>query len=163
MPTSGRSLPPPPAHLSSITPSSFRSYLNEAQSIASRKLPLISHRPVSGQLPSCCRPHIQNRRVARREATKTSSDDTHYRTKSPGLRTGPRAEPPECVLHLRTLRTRAALEMLSSVDCYRRLNQHRAIPSEEKWCKRALRSQFAWKAFPEYRPASCREAQSSDG
>src|SRR6266567_5043111 len=37
MPTSGRSLPPPPAHLSSLTSSSFRSYLSEAQSIASGK------------------------------------------------------------------------------------------------------------------------------
>src|ERR1700693_707244 len=37
MPTSGRSLPLPPAHLSSLTPRSFRSYLNEAQSIASGK------------------------------------------------------------------------------------------------------------------------------
>ncbi len=37
MPTSGRSLPQSPAHISSLNPSSFRSYLNEAQSIACRK------------------------------------------------------------------------------------------------------------------------------
>ena len=34
MPTSGRSLPQSPANLSSLTSSSFRSYLNEAQSFA---------------------------------------------------------------------------------------------------------------------------------
>ena len=36
MPISGRSLPQSPAHLSSLNSSSFRSYLSEAQSIASR-------------------------------------------------------------------------------------------------------------------------------
>ena len=36
MPISGRSLPQSPAHLSSLNSSSFRSYLNEVQSIASR-------------------------------------------------------------------------------------------------------------------------------
>jgi hypothetical protein len=50
MPTSGRSLPLPPAHLSSLIPSSFRSYLNEAQSIASRRSPLFSPKAVSGSL-----------------------------------------------------------------------------------------------------------------
>ena len=38
MPISGRSLPQSPAHLSSLTSSSFRSYLNEVQSVASRRL-----------------------------------------------------------------------------------------------------------------------------
>ena len=37
MPTSGRSLPQSPAHLSSLTSSSSRPYLSEAQSFASRK------------------------------------------------------------------------------------------------------------------------------
>jgi len=37
MPTSGRSLPQPPAHISSLIRSSFRSYLSDAQSIASGK------------------------------------------------------------------------------------------------------------------------------
>src|ERR1017187_3441508 len=37
MPTSGRNLPQPPAHMSSLTSSSFRSYLSEAQSITWRK------------------------------------------------------------------------------------------------------------------------------
>src|SRR5260370_25368564 len=37
MPISGRSLPQSPAHISSLTSSSFRSYLNEAQSVASGK------------------------------------------------------------------------------------------------------------------------------
>src|SRR5271166_2958316 len=37
MPVSGRSLPRSPAHLSSLSSSSFRSYLNEVQSVASRR------------------------------------------------------------------------------------------------------------------------------
>jgi hypothetical protein len=38
MSTSGRSLPQSPAHLSSLTSSSFRSYLNEVQSVACGRL-----------------------------------------------------------------------------------------------------------------------------
>src|SRR5271157_860809 len=47
MPISGRSLPLSPAHLSSLSSSSFRSYLNEVQSVACRRL-LPGSRAASG-------------------------------------------------------------------------------------------------------------------
>ena len=53
------------------------------------------------------------------------------------------------------LRTLCAPEKRSYGDCCRLPNQLPAVRSEAMWCTSARRSQFVWKAFPEYQLARC--------
>ena len=62
-----------------------------------------------------------------------------------------------------TIRTPGVPETRSCVDCYRHPSPRPAGRWAVKLYMRALQTPSAWKAFREFPPAPCWEAQSSDG